>query len=99
MSENKRYVSVETVCKEIERFKGYLDDDMIYRLQTAIKMLPEPDLVEAVRCRECVFFGKEPEIARALGLETEFYCAIHRDEMGPDFFCSYGRKKPWRDEE
>lgn len=99
MSEAKRYVSVETVCKEIERFKGYLDDDMVYRLQTAIKRLPELDLVEAIRCRECVFFGKEPKIARALGFEAEFYCAIHEDEMSPDFFCSYGRKKPWGDEE
>lgn len=45
MSEDKRYVSVETVCKEIDRFIGYLDEDMICRLKIAIRRLPgiEPD--------------------------------------------------------
>ena len=35
------YVSKETVCAEIARFKGYLDEDMIYRLQLAINRLPD----------------------------------------------------------
>lgn len=38
---NRGYVSKETVCAEIAKFKGYLDEDMIYRLQVAIKRLPD----------------------------------------------------------
>lgn len=38
---NRGYVSKDAVCNEIARFKGYLDDDMIYRLQVAIKRLPD----------------------------------------------------------
>jgi len=41
------YVSKETVCAEISRFKGYLDDDMIYRLQVAIRRLPD-EIVEVL---------------------------------------------------
>ena len=39
------YVSKETVCAEIARFKGYLDDDMIYRLQVAIRRLPAEEVL------------------------------------------------------
>lgn len=92
------FVNKEDVKQIIIDWCSDAEDDLPWMLEF-VDDLPEPDLVEVVRCRECVFFGKEPEIARALGLETEFYCAIHRDEMSPDFFCSYGRKKPWGDEE
>lgn len=42
---NRGYVSKETVCAEIARFKGYLDDDMIYRLQVAIRRLPAEEVL------------------------------------------------------
>ena len=35
----------QSVINEVERFKGYLDEDMIYRIQTAVKRLPT---VEAI---------------------------------------------------
>lgn len=40
-----KLIDVEEACKEIERFKGYLDEDMIYRLKIAVKRLP---IVEAI---------------------------------------------------
>lgn len=57
------------------------------------------DAVPVVRCKNCVFYGKEPEIARAMNLEPEIYCALNRIEMGFDAFCSYGRITPWFKEE
>ena len=41
------YVSKDAVCAEIARFKGYLDEDMIYRIQVAIKRLPD-EIVEVL---------------------------------------------------
>ena len=38
-------IDVEKVCTEIDRFKGYLDEDMICRLKIAVKRLPT---VEAI---------------------------------------------------
>ena len=37
---NDRAVSLNAVITEIGRWLGYLDDDMIMRIQTGIKMLP-----------------------------------------------------------
>lgn len=42
------YVSKEDACKEIARFKGYLDDDMIYRLQLAINRLPNAQVIDGL---------------------------------------------------
>ena len=53
------------------------------------------ETVEAIRCKNCVFYQKEPELAKANGMEPEWYCALHRAEFGPDAFCSYGREKPF----
>lgn len=44
---NRGYVSKDAVCAEIARFKGYLDEDMIYRLQLAINRLPD-EIVEVL---------------------------------------------------
>lgn len=43
-----RVIDEEKVINEIERFKGYLDDDMILRIKIAINRLPttEAELVK-----------------------------------------------------
>ena len=38
-------ITRQSVINEITRFRGYLDDDMIFRLQTAIKRLPTVDAI------------------------------------------------------
>ena len=40
-----KVVEIDRVVNEIARFKGYLDDDMIYRLQLATKRLPTVDVI------------------------------------------------------
>lgn len=47
MTLRDQYVTKETVCNEIARFKGYLDDDMIARIQMAIIRLPYEDVINA----------------------------------------------------
>ena len=46
MTECKGYVSKQAACDEIARFIGYLDEDMINRLQIAIKRLPDADVLD-----------------------------------------------------
>lgn len=45
MTLRDQYVTKETVCNEIARFKGYIDDDMIARMQMAIISLPYEDVI------------------------------------------------------
>lgn len=47
--------------------------------------------IEGVQCRECWAYGKDKEIAQALHLDPEKYCALHQVEFPPDGFCSYGK--------
>lgn len=37
------YIDIDDACKEIGRFRGYLDDDMIMRLQIALERCQEVD--------------------------------------------------------
>ena len=43
------YISREAAIVEIKRFIGYLDEDMIERLQVAIKRIPAEDVQPVVR--------------------------------------------------
>lgn len=45
---NNEYINKIAACNEINRFTGYLDDDMICRLQIALNRIPTAD-VEPVR--------------------------------------------------
>ena len=50
-----RLIDEAKVINEIERFKGYLDDDMIMRIKIAINRLPTIEAVEVVRCKDCKY--------------------------------------------
>lgn len=41
---NNEYINKITACNEINRFTGYLDDDMICRLQIALNRIPAADV-------------------------------------------------------
>lgn len=44
---NNEYINKITACNEINRFTGYLDDDMICRLQIALHRIPAADVIPA----------------------------------------------------
>lgn len=89
----------EYIDKEkLPKRKEYWDDDFGAGYDAClddIDKVPAADVVPVVRCKNCVFYQKDPEIAKAMNLEPEIYCAVNRIEMGPDAFCSYGRTTPW----
>ena len=72
----------DSAINEISRFDGYLDDDMILRLQIAIKMLPTVDAVPVVRCRDCKHNSKN-------GGTCDHVCIDANDE----WFCADGEKE------
>lgn len=62
------YIDRETVCREIDRFTGYLDEDMIYRIKFALERLPAADVVERKRGEWNVrIFGRDG---------TDTYCSV-----------------------
>lgn len=66
-----RYIDVEDLKKLLERWKGYIDDDMIQRMQICSKDIPtveEPKKgkwlrrdVSLYRCSECGRFSPSQE--------------------------------------
>lgn len=45
MTDSNGYISKQAACDEIAKFIGYLDEDMINRLQIAIKRLPNAEVL------------------------------------------------------
>lgn len=90
------YINMEQLQKEGWRLvRYYTEDGMAVVQNMELKSVPKDLLINVIKCKECAFYMKDPELARAAGLLPEFYCAVHRIEMGRDAFCSYGRKDPW----
>ena len=56
------YIEKEAATVQMARFKGYLDEDMILRLQIALKRLPAADVKPVVRGEwKDVMHGFPPE--------------------------------------
>lgn len=50
------YIKHSDALTVIERFNGYLDDDMQYRIKFMLNRdCPAADVVEVVRCKDCAF--------------------------------------------
>lgn len=81
----KKYIELDSAINEMARFKGYLDDDMILRLQIALKKITTADVVSVVRCKDCKWFRTEGDSnwCAITGMEWE-------DEKG---FCHEAEKK------
>lgn len=84
------YIKREDAVIEIERFGGYLDDDMLYRIKLALNRLPSADVVEVrhgrwikskaggVLCSECYSYAPNVEkgsfTTRRIEQEKSAYC-------------------------
>jgi hypothetical protein len=81
------YIKSEDAVIEVERFGGYLDDDMLYRIKLALSRLPSADVVEVVRCENCMY----KHVNKNNGQLT----CNHRmlGEVRPNDYCSLGAKE------
>ena len=48
----RELISKQDAIDEIARWIGYLDEDMIYRIQLGLKRLPSAE-PEIIRCKDC----------------------------------------------
>jgi len=79
------YIKREDALNEIHRFRGYIDEDMEYRMKSAINKIPSADVAEVVRCKDC-FYG------RIYGNSNSYYCVLTTACHGDDFFCANGAR-------
>lgn len=75
-------VDRKDVLHEVSRWAGYLDDDMIRRIQIGMKRLPSVQLgiLEITQCKECIRKDK-----------CNFY-----PMQGDEGYCRYGKDKQGR---
>ena len=56
-------------------------DDMKRRLDDWVKTLPSADVVQVVRCDDCVYYG------------SRRWCELHSSVFDDNAFCSYGERR------
>ena len=59
---------------------GY-DTRMLYEIQDTIESLEPADVVQVVRCDDCVYYG------------SRRWCELHSSVFEDNAFCSYGKKR------
>lgn len=64
----------------------------IHDNREVLEETPTADVVEVVRCKDCFFYQKDKELAKANYLDPEKYCALLICEIDKNGFCSYGKK-------
>lgn len=77
----KKYIEREAVNCLLDKFIGYLDEDIIYRIKQKIKCIPSVDVHEVVRCGYCRNYCKVYRDCNLNGMTVE-----------EDDFCSHGVK-------
>ena len=59
---------------------GY-DTRMLYEIQDTIESLEPADVVQVVRCDDCVYYG------------SRRWCELHSSVFDDNAFCSYGERR------
>lgn len=59
---------------------GY-DTRMLYEIQDTIESLEPADVVQVVRCDDCIYYG------------SRRWCDLHSSVFEDNAFCSYGEKR------
>ena len=59
---------------------GY-DTRMLYEIQDTIESLEPADVVQVVRCDDCVYYG------------SRRWCELHSSIFDDNAFCSYGERR------
>lgn len=74
-----KYVKLNDIIDALENEWGYEG------MREDLEKLPTADVVEVVRCKDCIHWG---------GVIQGFVCRKLRICMGADRFCSFGYRKP-----
>ena len=80
------YVPIEEKENCPYRFTGCQEYENIFAI-------PAADVRPVILCRNCFFYRKDPELARANYMNPDEYCSLHQAEFAEEGFCSYGKEK------
>ena len=77
------YISREDAVDDLHTQLMYRmgTDDMKRRLDDWVKTLPSADVVQVVRCDDCVYYG------------SRRWCELHSSVFDDNAFCSYGERR------
>ena len=74
-------VDRQVAIDEIARFIGYIDEDMIERIQLRLRKLPSAE-PEIIYCKDCDQYNPEAQ-----------FCDLLQFNFLPEGHCSWGRRK------
>lgn len=87
---------IETKAANLKLFRSLYTGQSARALEHLVEQIaemPAADVVEVVRCKDCFFYQKDKELAKANYLDSEKYCALLKCENDKNGFCSYGKKE------
>lgn len=89
------YIKREDV---FEKISHVADMELVYPLRLLrykIEELPSADVVEVVRCKDCVFWKRYEKLPNQISeLRFEGYCdEMINHEMNGNDYCSYGKEQ------
>lgn len=83
---NKEYIDRKPLIEKLERTiinpqTSFINNILIGMLKNA----PATDVVEVVRCKDCIYYTADSN--------TQGVCYMHHETIKANEFCSYGEKK------
>lgn len=101
MAERKT-IYLDDAIDEIARWIGYLDEDMIYRIQTGLKKLPSAQQI--IHCKDCKHRPTATEAEKGIywGFSVEFpdeVCPLQCEDgwynsySGDEFYCGNAERR------
>ena len=96
-NKHTRYVDAKTLRAAVIAYHGTLKprsiskltDAVIYDVLDIIDEAPAADVVQVVRCKDCVCMGKRPPLPEGYR-EDCGWCMLHGHVALPEDFCSMG---------
>ena len=83
-------ISRQAAIDEVARWAGYLDEDMITRIQIGLKRLPSTQ-TEIIRCNDCKYY--EFADNRAFGFPVKRCEVTGFEDVDDDDFCSRAERR------
>ena len=84
------YIKRDSVLNTIHRFRGYIDEDMEWRMKFAINKIPSADVAEVVRCKDC---KNNYVTTHNHGKQDDPRCDFTDRHLSLADFCSRGERK------
>jgi len=83
-----KIVYIEYIEVDGEGYEEGNADDIPVVFKQDIEAIPAADVVEVVRCKDCLYYTAGKNIC-----ESWEWCEIHQRDTGPYEYCSYGELK------